>query len=55
MTSRMIKISSAVLLSVLSAAVHAQSPVKFDSGTVSGLAARNLGSEEMSGRIAGHG
>ena len=36
--------------------VHAQgaaSPsVKFDSGTISGLAARNIGSAEMSGRIA---
>jgi photosystem II stability/assembly factor-like uncharacterized protein len=30
----------------------AQTPVKYDAGTVSGLAARNIGSAEMSGRIA---
>jgi photosystem II stability/assembly factor-like uncharacterized protein len=52
MTSRTIKFSGAVLLSLLSAAAHAQSPLKFDSGTVSGLPARNIGSAEMSGRIA---
>ena len=30
----------------------AQTPIKFDSGTVSGLPARNIGSAQMSGRIA---
>src|ERR1035441_4597841 len=30
----------------------AQTPIKYDAGTVSGLAARNIGSAEMSGRIA---
>ena len=44
---------SAVLLANL---VHAQTPaastIKFDSGTISGLPARNIGSAEMSGRIA---
>src|SRR5450759_3488135 len=32
--------------------VPAQTPFRFDAGTVSGLAARNIGSAEMSGRIA---
>jgi photosystem II stability/assembly factor-like uncharacterized protein len=31
---------------------HPSSPVRFDSGTISGLTARNIGSAEMSGRIA---
>src|SRR6202035_3308781 len=31
---------------------HAQQAVKFDSATISGLPARNLGSAAMSGRIA---
>jgi photosystem II stability/assembly factor-like uncharacterized protein len=52
MTSRITNFSGAVLLSLLATAAHAQSPIKFDSGTVSGLAARNIGSAEMSGRIA---
>jgi photosystem II stability/assembly factor-like uncharacterized protein len=30
----------------------AQTPVRFDSGTISGLPARNIGSAQMSGRIA---
>jgi photosystem II stability/assembly factor-like uncharacterized protein len=30
----------------------AQAPVRYDSGTVSGLAARNIGSASMSGRVA---
>ncbi len=38
------------LLSALTAL--AQAPVKFDSSTISGLAARNIGSARMSGRIA---
>ena len=36
----------------LCAAVPAQSPVKVDSETISGLGARNIGSAAMSGRIA---
>ena len=31
---------------------EAQTPVKFDSATISGLSARNIGSAKMSGRIA---
>ncbi len=31
---------------------QAQTPVRFDAGTISGLQARNIGSAEMSGRIA---
>ena len=37
---------------LLSLAVLAQQPVKFDSATISGLPARNIGSAAMSGRIA---
>ena len=37
---------------LLSAAALAQQPVKFDSATISGLPARNIGSATMSGRIA---
>src|ERR1017187_2415489 len=33
-------------------ALFAQAPVRFDSGTISGLPARNIGSAQMSGRIA---
>src|SRR6476646_2821800 len=33
-------------------AALAQTPVKYDSGTISGLTARNIGSATMSGRIA---
>jgi len=44
------KISAVVLLSVSS--VLAQSSYKFDSATVSGLPARNIGSATMSGRVA---
>ena len=42
------------LLSLLLAApaLFAQAPVRYDSGTISGLPARNIGSAEMSGRIA---
>ena len=32
--------------------VCAQTPIKFDSETISGLGARNIGSATMSGRIA---
>ena len=37
---------------LLSPALLAQTPVRYDSGTISGLPARNIGSAEMSGRIA---
>src|SRR5260370_40120521 len=33
-------------------ALFAQAPVRFDAGTISGLPARNIGSAQMSGRIA---
>jgi len=36
----------------LTAALFAQAPVCYDSGTISGLPARNIGSATMSGRIA---
>jgi len=36
----------------LSPALVAQAPVRYDSGTISSLPARNIGSAEMSGRIA---
>ena len=32
--------------------VHGQAPYRFDSATISGLPARNIGSAAMSGRIA---
>jgi len=42
-----------LLFSLLVAApLLAQAPVRYDSGTISGLPARNIGSAEMSGRIA---
>lgn len=37
---------------VLHASAAAQTPIKFDSETISGLGARNIGSATMSGRIA---
>jgi photosystem II stability/assembly factor-like uncharacterized protein len=37
---------------LLSPVLLAQAPVRYDSGTISGLPARNIGSAEMSGRIA---
>ena len=48
---RVICLSSIVSLLLAIAAV-AQTPVKFDSSTISGLSARNIGSATMSGRIA---
>ena len=42
----------AILTTLFSAALLAQTPVKFDAGTVSGLPPRNIGSATMSGRIA---
>src|SRR5215470_10153575 len=41
----------ALLLS-LASALFAQAPVRYDSGTISGLPARNIGSATMSGRIS---
>src|SRR5664279_2119231 len=41
-----------VCLVVLAAGAMAQAPIKFDSASVSGLPARNIGSAVMSGRIA---
>src|ERR1019366_8439595 len=40
------------LFLLLAITVGAQTPVKFDSSTISGLSARNIGSARMSGRIA---
>jgi len=37
---------------VSASAVHAQPPIRFDAGTVSGLTARNIGSAQISGRIS---
>jgi photosystem II stability/assembly factor-like uncharacterized protein len=56
-TSRQLQWSciSALLLglfAVRTAAAQAPAPVKYDSGTVSGLTARNIGSATMGGRIA---
>ena len=47
-------ITSGLILSLVAFAVSAmaQQPVKFDSATISGLPARNIGSAVMSGRIA---
>src|SRR5215470_5418838 len=39
-------------LCALPAAAQAPAPVKYDSGTISGLTARNIGSATMGGRIA---
>ena len=37
---------------LLAGLVHAQTPVRYDAGTISGLPARNIGSAAISGRIA---
>jgi photosystem II stability/assembly factor-like uncharacterized protein len=62
MTSRLFKLSLNLFLSLPMLANFAVAqtpqqapnagPIKFDSGTISGLPARNIGSAEMSGRIA---
>src|SRR5450631_372501 len=36
---------------LVAALLPAQTPIRYDAGTISGLAARNIGSAEMSGRI----
>jgi len=43
---------TALAMLLLAPALPAQAPVRYDSGTVSGLPVRNIGSAEMSGRIA---
>src|SRR5205823_14425415 len=44
---------AAFIITILAAAAAlAQSPIKIDSDTISGLGARNIGSATMSGRIA---
>jgi photosystem II stability/assembly factor-like uncharacterized protein len=56
MTQRLnLRFSALVLVLAASASVRAQAPAtapRFDSGTISGLGARNIGSATMSGRIA---
>src|SRR5437667_12426209 len=47
-----VSISTAIIILVLSGSTAAQTPIKFDSETISGLGARNIGSATMSGRIA---
>ena len=49
-----ITLISAALAAAFAAGAHAApaNPVRFDSGTISGLGARNIGSAAMSGRIA---
>src|SRR3954468_20923880 len=45
-------ISLCIALASTSIATAQQQPVKYDSGTISGLPARNIGSATMSGRIS---
>src|SRR5450432_4182423 len=47
-----LSLSLPLLLADITLAADAPKAVKFDSGTISGLNARNIGSAEMSGRIA---
>src|SRR5438874_11302316 len=44
--------STAIIIFGLNGSAAAQTPIKFDSETISGLGARNIGSATMSGRIA---
>ncbi len=46
------RLGGIISLAVLLGSASAQQPVKFDSATISGLPARNIGSAVMSGRIA---
>src|SRR5271169_2549847 len=50
--ARRIGLHCLVSLIALAVSLTAQQPVKFDSATISGLPARNIGSAVMSGRIA---
>ena len=43
---------TALTFLLLAPALPAQAPVRYDSGTISGLPVRNIGSAEMSGRVA---
>src|SRR5260370_21141443 len=55
MIARTLRTSGLALLALsalLGQAALGQSPIRFDSGTVSGLPARNIGSAQMSGRVA---
>src|SRR5881398_4037109 len=53
MTRKLLIFIVAVAISLtLSGFAAAQTPIKFDSETISGLGARNIGSAAMSGRIA---
>ena len=45
-------IVAGLIVVTLQAGGAAQTPIKFDSETISGLGARNIGSATMSGRIA---
>jgi photosystem II stability/assembly factor-like uncharacterized protein len=47
-----IPVSAVVICLTLQTVAVAQTPIKFDSETISGLGARNIGSATMSGRIA---
>src|SRR2546423_6314286 len=47
-----LSISTAIIILVLCGSATTQTPIKFDSETISGLGARNIGSATMSGRIA---
>jgi photosystem II stability/assembly factor-like uncharacterized protein len=51
-TMRKSLLATTALLLVSGVAVAQQSPVRYDSGTISGLPSRNIGSAEMSGRVA---
>src|SRR5205809_3710335 len=53
MTCKLVsKINIAAAALMLCGSIAAQTPVKFDSETISGVGARNIGSATMSGRIA---
>src|SRR5438132_4290043 len=45
-------LASLLLTAAIAAPLAAQPPVRYDASTVSGLPARNIGSAQMSGRIA---
>ena len=52
MTRCLLGILAAILIAAMCGLTVAQTPIKFDSETISGLGARNIGSASMSGRIA---
>ncbi|HZE81529.1 MAG TPA: hypothetical protein VE604_11560, partial [Candidatus Polarisedimenticolia bacterium] len=49
---RSISVFASLFALCLVASAQAPAPVKYDSGTISGLTARNIGSATMGGRIA---